>query len=168
MDDALLTLFNDQIALEQSASRSYRQMAAWADANDYSGTAAWMLAQSVEETAHADIFIEFVLDRDQEVVLQALDAPRPTYDGLVDVFATALAQEQSVTESIGQLYKAAQDANDFRSLPLLNKFLQEQVEEEASVSTVLGELRMVEGNPTATLMLDRELPGRRGGASPTG
>lgn len=165
MDESLLTLFHDQIALEQAASRSYRQMAAWADANDYSGAAAWFLAQSVEETAHADLFIEFVLDRDEAVVLQALDAPRPTYDGLVDVFATALVQEQAVTEAIGQLYNAAQEANDFRSLPLLNTFLQEQVEEEAAVSTVLGELRMVEGNPTATLMLDRELPGRRGGGT---
>ena len=138
-------------------------MAAWADANDYSGAAAWYLAQSVEETAHADLFIASVLERAAEVVMQALDAPRSTYDGLVDVFATSLSQEQAVTEAIGRLYKAAQDANDFRSLPLLNQFLQEQVEEEAAVSTVLGELRMVEGNPTATLMLDRELPGRRGG-----
>lgn len=166
MDAALLALFNDQIALEQAASRSYRQMAAWADANDYSGAAAWFLAQSVEETEHADMFIEFVLDRDQDVVMQPLDAPRAHYDGLVDVFATALEQEKEVTESIGRLYGAAQAANDFRSLPLLNQFLQEQVEEEAAVSTVLGELRMVEGNPTATLMLDRELPGRRGGSRP--
>lgn len=161
MDESLLTLFHDQIALEQAASRSYRQMAAWADANDYSGAAAWFLAQSVEETEHADIFIEFILDRDEEVEMQSLEAPRAHYDGLVHVFATALEQEKEVTESIGRLYGAAQSANDFRSLPMLHQFLREQVEEEAAVSTVLGELRMVEGNPTATLMLDRELPGRR-------
>lgn len=166
MDATLLELFNDQIALEQSASRSYRQMAAWADANDYSGTAAWFLAQSVEETDHADLFIEFVLDRDEQVVMQALDAPRADFDGLVDVFATALEQEKEVTEAIGGLYKHAQAVDDYRSLPMLHQFLREQVEEEAAVSTVLGELRMVQGDPTATLMLDRELPGRRGGQDP--
>lgn len=165
MDASLLELFNDQIALEQGASRSYRQMAAWADANDFSGAAAWFLAQSVEETEHADIFIEFVLDRDEQVTMQALDAPRADFDGLVDVFATALEQEKEVTEAIGRLYKHAQDVNDYRSLPMLHQFLREQVEEEAAVSTVLGELRMVQGNPTATLMLDRELPGRRGDRS---
>lgn len=168
MDASLLQLFNDQIALEQAASRSYRQMAAWADSNDYAGAAEWFLGQSVEETAHADSFIEYILDRDEAVVLQALDAPRPAYDSLVDVFSTALEQEKSVTESIGRLYRAASDADDFRSLPLLNQFLQEQVEEEAAVGTIVGELRMVEGGATATLMLDRELPGRRrGGRSNT-
>lgn len=165
MDPTLLELFNDQIALEQSASRSYRQMAAWADANDYAGAAAWFLSQSVEETEHADIFIEFVLDRDEQVVMQALDAPRPDFDSLVDVFATALEQEKEVTEAIGRLYKHAQEVDDYRSLPMLHQFLREQVEEEAAVSTVLGELRMVQGNATATLMLDRELPGRRGGGA---
>jgi ferritin len=36
------------------------------------------------------------------------------------------------------------------------------VHEEAAVRTILAELRMIEGDPSAVLMLDRELPGRRG------
>lgn len=162
MDADLLTRFNDQVALEQQSSHAYRQMAAWAEARDYSGTAQWFRAQSVEETAHADLFIEYVLDRDEEVALQSLEAPRADWDALPDVFETALDQEQRVTASIGALYQAAQEASDFQSLPLLSTFLEEQVEEEASVRTVLAELRMVAGDPSATLMLDRELPGRRG------
>lgn len=161
MDVELLARFNDQVQLEQQSSHAYRQMAAWAEARDYTGTAQWFRAQSAEETAHADLFIEYVLDRDEEVVLQALDAPRADWDALPEVFATALEQEQRVSAAIGALYKAAQDASDFQSLPLLSSFLEEQVEEEASVRTVLAELRMVAGDPSATLMLDRELPGRR-------
>lgn len=162
MDDELLTLFNDQIAMEQSASRSYRQMAAWADAHDYIGAARWFLAQSVEETAHADRFIEFVLNRDSKMSMQALEAPQSSFASLLECFEVAREQEHEVTEAIGALYKAAQDTGDYRSLPLLNTFLQEQVEEEAAVSAIVGELAMVKGDPSATLMLDRELPGRRG------
>lgn len=161
MDAELVTRFNDQIAMEQQSAHAYRQMAAWADAHDHAGSAAWFLAQSVEETGHADLFIDYVLDRGAEVVMQALSAPRSDFADLPEVFATALAQEQQVTESIGALYQAAQERSDFRSIPLLNQFLQEQVEEEASVRTVLAELEMAAGDPTATLMLDRELPGRR-------
>lgn len=161
MDSALLERFNDQIAMEQQAAHGYRQMSAWADARDYAGTSAWFLAQSAEETSHADLFIDYVLDRDEEVILQAMASPRSDFADLPAVFAAALAQEEHVTEAIGRLYQAAQELGDFRSLPLLNQFLQEQVEEEASVRTVLAELEMVAGDPTATLMLDRELPGRR-------
>ena len=161
MDERLLKAFNDQIALEQASAHAYLQMAAWADARDLTGTCAWFRAQANEETEHAHKFIDFVLDRDGEVHLQALAAPQADFDDVVAVFETALEHERRVTASIGELYAAAQEGNDFQSLPLLNWFLSEQVEEEASVRTILGELRMVAGDPSALLMLDRELPARR-------
>lgn len=163
MDDRLLARFNDQIALEQASARAYLQMAIWAESRDYGGAATWFRGQATEESQHADTFIEFVLDRDGDVVLQALDAPRATFDDLVEVFATALEHESRVSTAIGELYAAANEVGDYQSLPLLSRFLTEQVEEEASVRTILGELRMVAGDPSALLMLDRELPGRRGG-----
>jgi ferritin len=162
MDDALLQAFNDQIALEYASSYSYLQMAAWADDRDLTGMASWFRAQSAEELAHAHRFIDFVLDRDRQVVLQALEAPRAQFDEVVDVFEAALAHEERVTAAIGALYGRAQEQGDYQSLPLLSWFLEEQVEEEASVRTVLGELRMIAGDASALLMLDRELPGRRG------
>lgn len=161
MDADLLALYNDQIAVEQAAARSYRQMAAWCDAHDWAGAARWFLEQSVEETAHADRFIEFVLDRDEEVVMQGLPAPTPTFDSLLACFETALAQEQDVTEAISRLYRRASEVGDYRSMPLLNAFLEEQVEEEASVSTIVGELTRVADDPSATLIIDQSLPARR-------
>lgn len=161
MDPSLLDRYNAQIALEHSAERAYLQMAAWAAANDFNGAASWFRSQAAEESEHAAIFTEFVLDRDGEVVLAALDAPRADFADLVEVFEAALAHERKVTESIASLYGHAQELGDYRSMPLLTRFLDEQVEEEASVSTILGELRMVASDPSATLLLDRELPGRR-------
>lgn len=162
MDDQLLARFNEQIALEHASERAYLQMAVWADSRDYTGAATWLRGQAQEEAVHAGQFIDFVLDRDGEVVLAALDAPTAHFDHLVAVFDAALAHEGRVTAAIGQLYGAAQEAADYRSLPLLTRFLEEQVEEEASVRTILGEMRMVAEDPSALLMLDRELPGRRG------
>lgn len=163
MDDVLQKAFNDQIALEQSSARAYRQLAVWADMHDYAGATAWLIAQSAEEQHHADLFIDHVLDRDGEVVLQALEAPPSEFTSLLEVFETALAQEQRVTAAIGDLYGLASSSGDYRSLPMLTRFLDEQVEEEASVRTIVGELRMVADSPSATLLVDRELPVRRGG-----
>ena len=162
MDERLLTAFNDQIALEHASERAYLQMAAWADEHDFAGTAQWLREQAAEEAYHARLFMDFVLDRDGSVRLAALDAPRADYADLVEVFTAALEQERRVTTAIGSLYATAQEVADYASLPLLTWFLNEQVEEEATVSTILGELRMVAGDPSALLYLDRGMPQRRG------
>ncbi|MEX2324607.1 MAG: ferritin [Nitriliruptoraceae bacterium] len=162
MDSDLLARFNAQIALEHAAERAYLQMAVWAEARDYSGSATWMRSQASEEAEHARRFIDHVLDRGGEVALAALDAPQAEFDDLHAVFVAALANERKVTAAIGELYAAATQARVFASLPLLTWFLEEQVEEEASVSTIVGELEMVKHDPSAILLLDRELPARRG------
>jgi ferritin len=162
VNQALQDQFNEQIALEHASERAYLQMSAWADAHDYTGSALWLRRQAEEEAEHARIFMDHVLDRDGMVTLAALQAPPHEFEDLAAVFSAALAHEARVTASIGALYAAAQQAGDYASLPLLNRFLDEQVEEEASVRTIVGELRMIAGDPSALLMLDRELPGRRG------
>lgn len=161
MDTALLARFNEQIALEHAAERAYLQMAAWAEAHDYSGSATWLRAQAAEEAEHAWLFMQHVLDRGGEVELAALGAPRADFADLYEVFAAALDHERTVTTAIGELYAAASDARAYPSLPLLTWFLEEQVEEEAGVSTIVGELEKVVHDPSAVLILDRELPRRR-------
>ncbi len=162
MNEKLVAAFNDQIALEQESARAYRQLAIWAEEHDYTGSAQWLASQAAEENEHADIFIDHVLDRGGEVTLQPLPAPSREFDGLVDVFRAALAHEERVTEAIGELYRSAQAEGDIRSIPLLTRFLEEQVGEEAAVRTIIAELEMVAESRSATLLLDRELPGRRG------
>lgn len=162
MNETLVQAFNDQIALEQASAQAYLQMATWADSHDLTGTAAWLQAQAAEETGHALRFIDFVLDRGAEVRLQPLAAPHALFADVVALFEAALAHEQRVTRAVGELYAAAQAGQDWSSLPLLTAFLAEQVEEEATVRTILGELRMVRDDPSAVLALDRELPARRG------
>ena len=161
MDADLQARFNAQIALEHTAERVYLQMSAWAEAHDYAGSAAWLRSQAAEEAEHARLFMDHLLDREGEVTLAALDAPPAEYEDLLAVFVAALAHERKVTASIGELYAAATEARAYPSLPLLTWFLEEQVEEEASVSTVVGELEQIIGDPSAVLLLDRELPGRR-------
>jgi ferritin len=137
-------------------------MAAWAEAHDYSGSATWLRSQSAEEGEHARLFMDHVLDRGGEVTLAALDAPPNEFEDLLEVFSAALEHERKVTASIGDLYAAATDARAYPSLPLLTWFLEEQVEEEASVGTIVGELSKVIADPSAVLLLDRELSQRRG------
>ncbi len=165
IDPQLQAAFNDQIALELDSAYTYLQMGAWCDGQELEGFSTWMRAQWAEESQHALRFIDHVLDRDGDVVLQALGAPRADFASPLEVMQTAHAHEQRVTAAIGALYGTAQRANDYTSLPLLQWFLSEQIEEEASVRQIVAELEMIGSDLSALLLLDRELPGRRGGGS---
>ena len=160
MNKAMNSALNDQITMELQAAHSYLAMAAWFDSAGFPGMAAWMHAQSAEETQHALKFYQFVLDRDGRVELGSLDAPGSGFDGVTAVFEAGLAQERDVTASINNLYALAMDEKDFASLPLLDWFITEQIEEESTFSQILDDLKLVGDSAQAILFLDRELAAR--------
>ena len=160
MHDDLAKLFNDQITMELASSVTYLQMAAHLENEGLTGMGTWMRIQSGEEHAHALRFLQFTLDRGNDVIIGAMDAP-PRPDGSVaDVFDAALAQEQKVTASISNMYSAAQEGADVLALPFLQEFLTEQVEEEAAVGEIIDRLRLAGDDVPTLLQLDRELGAR--------
>ncbi len=163
MKPELTAAFNEQITREFSAAYQYLAMAAWLEANSYPGMAAWMRLQSQEEWDHAMRFYQFVLDRDEVVELGAIPAPDAEFGSPLEVFRRSLASEQAVTASINDLYALATEQRDFASLPLLDWFVNEQVEEEATVSQIIDDIQRAGAEGHALLMLDRELGARAPG-----
>jgi ferritin len=164
INETMNAAFNDQITMELQAAHNYLAMGAWIESAGFSGMAAWMRAQSAEETAHALKFYQFVLDRDGRVVLGSLGAPAAEFDSVASVFEGGLAQERDVSASINNLYALAMEEKDFASLPLLDWFVTEQIEEEATFSQILDDLALSGGGAQAMLFLDRELGARGAGA----
>jgi ferritin len=163
MSDALATKFNDQITLELESSIAYLQMAAYFDARSLKGMAQWMRVQSDEERLHALKFFDFVLDRGNEVTIGQIAAPTMDIGSARSAFEMALAQEERVTASIKELYRVATEEIDAASYPLLQWFLEEQVEEESTVSEIVDRLGFVGDDGGALLELDRELAARPAG-----
>jgi ferritin len=160
MNQATNTALNSQITMELQAAHSYLAMAAWFDSTGFPGMAAWMRAQSAEETQHALKLYQFVLDRDGRVELGSLAAPKSDFESITAVFEAGLAQEREVTASINDLYALALDEKDFASLPLLDWFITEQIEEESTFSQILDDLKLAGDTAQAVLFLDRELGAR--------
>jgi ferritin len=149
--------FNAQITLEFSASLVYRQLAIELDEMDLPGMAAWLRHQADEEIVHANKFIDHVSDRGNKAVIGAVEAPAVQVSSVLEAFEAAYAHEQKVSESIRGLYRTAEKDGDLDSRPLLNFFLEEQVEEEATVSEIIGRIRMINDDGPGLLRLDEEL-----------
>lgn len=162
LDEQLESALNAQVTMEYGAAYSYFAMSAWFEAEGLPGMAQWMRAQAAEELAHAEKFYQFVLDRGGRIDLGAIEAPQTDFAQSIDVFRKSLEQEQAVTASINDLYAMAVDLKDFASLPLLDWFVAEQVEEEASVQQIIDDLDRAGDAGHTVLMLDRELGVRQG------
>ncbi|MFB9620532.1 ferritin [Brooklawnia cerclae] len=166
LPESLEQHFNDQITLEFASSMAYRQLAIEMDAQSLPGIGAWLRHQADEEIVHANKFIDHLVDRDNHPSIGTVAAPEVKPGASpVEVFEAALAHEQRVSEAIRALYRASEEAGDLESRPLLFWFIEEQIEEESTVSEIITRLSLVEGDGNGLLRLDSELGARKAGST---
>jgi ferritin len=153
----LETEFNAQITLEFRSSIVYRQLAIEMDIRDLPGMAAWLRHQADEEIVHANKFIGHLADRGNHPVIGKIEAPLVAISSVLECFEAAYRHEQLVSEGIRGLYRCAESEGDLDSRPLLNWFLTEQIEEEATVSNIVGHIELIKQDGPGLLRLDEEL-----------
>ena len=149
-------LLNEQINAEFYSAFLYLSMSSYLSSNNLNGFANWMKVQFEEEQSHAMKMYDFVLERGGAVQLSAIEKPEITWSNILDVFRATLEHEQKVTAMINELTSVAMEVKDHATVNFLQWFVDEQVEEEASVSDMLSQLELVEGKGTGLFMLDRE------------
>ena len=142
-------LLEEQVAHEFAASQQYSAIAVWFDARSLKNLATHFYRQAVEERNHAHILIRFQLDQDLPVRVPGVDAPRTDFSELTEPVALALAQERRVTAQIEGLSRAAREDGLFQGEQAMQWFLKEQVEEVASMSTLLDVCEMGKATPLA-------------------
>ena len=152
---------NNQIQRELDSAYIYLSMAAYFETKNFPGFAHWMHTQFQEEQAHAFKFFAFINDRGGKVILQALNTPPADFKSPLDVFEKALAHEVKISGHINDLYALTNEEKDFSSQPLLQWFIEEQVEEEKNAGDIVETLKMIGDDYTALLILDRELAQRQ-------
>lgn len=160
MPSQLESAFNQQVTMELASANSYLQMAAWFTHHNLDGMAKWMRAQAAEERSHADLFLDFVLDRGGKGIIGDVPAPTAEFDSPLAAFEAALSQEEAVTAAIHDLYRLAFELGDLSSYPFLQDFISEQNEEEAMVGTIVDRLRLANGEAGPLFILDHELGAR--------
>ncbi len=148
---------NDQINEELYSSYLYLSMSAWFEHQGLNGFAKWMKVQAEEEKFHADKFYNYVHERDGRVILRAIEAPPSDFSSSREVFTEALNHEIKVTGLINGLADLAVTEKDHATNQFLQWFIEEQVEEEASVRQVLDELKLTGDAGGGLFMLNREL-----------
>lgn len=136
-DTTFNALLSKQIGHEFAASQQYIAIAVWFDNHDLPQLAAHFYRQSLEERNHAMMLVQYRIDRDLGVEIPGIPAVINEFENVVEPIELALAQEKQVTAQIEALFAAARRDGDALGEQAMLWFLKEQVEEVASMSTLL-------------------------------
>ncbi len=157
LNEKIQDALNQQLNAEFVAFYLYLSMAAYFETENLPGFAKWMYDHALEEQTHAMKFYHFINERGGRVELRALAAPAKHWKSPLAAFENAFAHEQGVTRSINELVDLAISTSDHATNSFLQWFVDEQVEEEDLIDTVVQDLRRVGDSSLAIFMLDREL-----------
>jgi len=129
---------SEQIEYEFAASQQYVANGVYYDSQTLPRLAAFFYAQAVEERNHAMMMVRYLIDADAPVSIPAVAAPETQFADIVAPVALALEQEKRVSDQIAALMGVARDEGDFLSEQFVQWFLKEQVEEVATMSSLLA------------------------------
>ncbi|KNF08080.1 ferritin [Gottschalkia purinilytica] len=160
LSERLLEGLNDQINYEFLSAHYYLAMAAYCADQDLDGFANFFVVQAEEERFHAMKFYNFVNELDGRVKITGIENVKNDYESILDVFKSALAHEKTVTKRIYNLTDIATEEREHATISLLKWFVDEQVEEEASMKSILKRLERLGDDIHGVYMLDQELAQR--------
>jgi len=157
LKEKMLNALNEQINAEQFSAFLYLSMSSWFHDKGLPGFANWMYIQYQEELTHANKLFNYVVERGEKPVMKAIDQMPVEWDGIIEIYEATLKHEQHVTELINNLINIAIDEKDHATQSFLQWFVDEQVEEEANVTEILDNLKLINGQGNGIFMLDREM-----------
>ncbi|MBM7623796.1 ferritin [Sporohalobacter salinus] len=160
LSEKLLKALNDQMNFEFSSAHYYLAMAAYCDEQDFEGFAHFFWVQAEEERFHAEKFYNFINEKGERAVIDAIPKPQNDFDSLKDVFETALEHEQEVTKRIYNLMDIANEESEYSTVNFLDWFVTEQVEEEDTMEGLIKKIERLGEKGQGIFMLDKELAQR--------
>jgi ferritin len=135
-------------------------MSAYFESINLKGFASWMRVQTQEELVHAMKFYDYLIERGGKVVLSSIESPPTEWPSPLAIFENAYQHEQKVTGLINDLVDLAIAEKDHATNIILQWFVSEQVEEEASADEVVQKIKLMGDARGGIFMLDRELAQR--------
>jgi len=151
---------NNQLNKEFYSAYLYISMAGYFEHLGLPGFSNWMKVQYQEENSHTMKFFRYINERGGKVILKGVKAPPTSWKSPLNVFEKTLKHEMGVTENINELLDTAMKEKDHATTNFLQWYIEEQVEEEASVSGIIAKLKMIQGSNESLFLLDKDMAQR--------
>ena len=153
-------LLNEQINKELYSAYLYLDFSNYFKSKGLDGFANWYMVQAQEERDHAMLFYTYLQNEGATVTLEAIAKPDRELDSHMTVLKAGLEHEQYVTSLINDIYGAAYDVRDFRTMQFLDWFVKEQGEEETNANDLISKMGLFGSDAKGLYMLNQELAAR--------
>jgi ferritin len=134
---------NAQVEKEGYSSHLYLAMASWAEVKGYQGISQWLYAQAEEERMHMLKFIGYINERGGNAEISALKKPDTKFKDVKELFKAVLKHEEFITASINDIVGVCIANKDYTTQNWIQWFVNEQIEEEKNVRTIIDKLELV-------------------------
>ncbi len=156
----------EQLNREFHSSYLYLGMSVYCAREGYNGCASWFVVQYQEEVSHGMKLFKYLEEQDAHITLPEIKGVGVEFDSLMDVFKKSLAHERYMTKNLNELSDMAMKDKDHATYNLLQWYVTEQVEEEATVKGIIDNIKLVGDNGYGLYTIDKEL-GARSFVDPT-
>lgn len=160
LDKKVVELLNQQVNKEFYSAYLYLDFSNYYYDHGLSGFGNWYKIQAQEERDHAMLFVQYLQNNGEKVVLEAIGKPDVELKDAKTVLEEGLKHEQYVTSLIHNLYDAAHSLKDYRTMQFLDWFVKEQGEEETNADDLVKKYELFGSDPRSLYMLDNELGAR--------
>lgn len=160
MDAKVSKLLNEQINKELYSAYLYLDFSIFYEQQGLDGFANWYMVQAQEERDHAMLMLKYLQMCGEKVTLDAVAKPDKVMKELMDPLKFGYEHEQYVTSLINDIYAAAYDAKDFRTMQFLDWFVKEQLEEEKNADDMIKKMELFGNDSKGLYSLDSEYAAR--------
>ncbi len=160
LNEKVHRLLNEQINKEFYSAYLYLDFSNYFKARGLDGFANWYMIQAMEERDHAMLFYTYLQNENMPVSLEAIAKPDKKLDSDMTVLEAGLEHEKYVTSLINDIYGAAYDVRDFRTMQFLDWFVKEQGEEETNANDLISKMELFGSDAKGLYMLNQELGAR--------
>ena len=150
-------LLNQQTNKEFYSAYLYLEISNYFEDRNLDGFANWYMVQAQEERDHAMLFYQYLQNNNAKVTLDTIAKPDVDIKKDMDALEASLNHEYYVTGLINDIYAAAYDARDFRTMQFLDWFVKEQNEEEKNATDLIAKYDLFASDPKSLYMLNSEL-----------
>ena len=155
MNKEVLSLLNEQVWLENTASFFYLKLSKLFNDNNYFGISNFFLEQSNEERLHMIKLFTYVMEQEGDVIVPNYNFLEDYDFNILNLFQCSLENERKITNSINQIISKCREVGDYSTENFLQWFVSEQREEENKFKEIIDDLIIIGDNRVGLYELNK-------------
>lgn len=160
LNSKIADLINSQINKEFFSSYLYLEISNYFYDKSLNGFGNWFAIQTQEEYAHGMLFVKYLQNNAEKVVLESIANPSQQFEDFKQPLSLTLEHEQMISASINDIYAEAYTIKDFKTMQFLDWFVKEQGEEEQRADDLCKHFDLFGIDSRGLYLLDTELAAR--------